>query len=50
MGLKKCIYIFPPELHTHDFVVLTFLTHPRKIPLVVLETGKAKDLPAPLWR
>jgi hypothetical protein len=34
--------------HTHDFVVLTSLTHPRKILLVVLRIGKAKDLSAPL--
>jgi hypothetical protein len=41
------LYIFPPELHTlNDFVVLTSLTHPRKILLVVLQTGKAKDLSA----
>jgi hypothetical protein len=34
----------------HDFVVLTSLTHPRKILLVVLQIGKAKDLSAPLRR
>jgi hypothetical protein len=34
------LYIFPPELHTYDFVVLTSLTHPRKILLVVLQIGK----------
>jgi hypothetical protein len=33
---------------THDFVVLTFLTHPRKILLIVLQIGKAKDLSASL--
>jgi hypothetical protein len=49
------LYIFPPELHTlmNDFVVLTSLTHPRKILLVALqiekkELGKAKELSAPL--
>jgi hypothetical protein len=44
------LYIFPPELHTHtyDFVLITSLTHPRKIILVVLQIGKAKDLSAPL--
>jgi hypothetical protein len=31
--------MFPP-----DFVVLTSLNHPRKILLVVLQIGKAKDL------
>jgi hypothetical protein len=31
-----------------SFVVLTSLTHPRKILLVVLQIGKAKDLSAPL--
>jgi hypothetical protein len=46
--------IFPPELETlYDFAVLTSLTHPRKILLVVLQIGKyeigqAKDLSAPL--
>jgi hypothetical protein len=39
--------------HTYDFVVLTSLTHPRKILLVVLQIGKQeirkdKDLSAPL--
>jgi hypothetical protein len=34
--------------HTYDLVVLTSLTHPRKILLVVLQIGKAKDLSAPL--
>jgi hypothetical protein len=55
MGLKKCIYsTYSSELHlTYDFVVLTSLTCPRKILLVVLqigklEIGKAKDLSAPL--
>jgi hypothetical protein len=38
--LKKYIYIFPPELHTHDFVVLNSSAHPRKILSVVLQTGK----------
>jgi hypothetical protein len=44
MGLKKCIYSTyspPPRApHTYDFVVLTLLTHPRKILLVVLQIGK----------
>jgi hypothetical protein len=50
-GIKRIflLYIFPPELHTlYDFVVLTSLTHPRKIFLVVLQIGKAKDLSTPL--
>jgi hypothetical protein len=34
--------------HSYDFVVLTSLTHPIKILLVVLQIGKAKDLSAPL--
>jgi hypothetical protein len=34
--------------HAYDFVVLTSLTHPRKILLVVLQIGKAEDLSAPL--
>jgi hypothetical protein len=34
--------------HTYDFVVLTSLTHPRKIILVVLQIGKARELSAPL--
>jgi hypothetical protein len=49
------LYIFPPELHTYfyDFVVISSLTHPRKILFVVLQIGKqeieeAKDLSAPL--
>jgi hypothetical protein len=42
------LYIFPPELHTLDFVVLTSLSHTRKIILIVLQIGKAKDLSAPL--
>jgi hypothetical protein len=49
--LKKYLYIF--QSSTHDSDVLTFLTHPRTILLVVLEigkeeTGKAKDFSAPL--
>jgi hypothetical protein len=35
--------------HTYDFVVLTSLTDPRKIILVVLQIRKAKDLSAPLY-
>jgi hypothetical protein len=43
------LYIFPPWApHTYDFVVLTSLTHPRKILLVVLQIRKAKDLSARL--
>jgi hypothetical protein len=43
------LYIFPPRApRTYDFVVLTSLTQPRKIILVVLQIGKAKDLSAPL--
>jgi hypothetical protein len=47
------LHIPPWAPHTYDFVVLTSLTHPRKILLVVLqmgnlEIGKAKDLSAPL--
>jgi uncharacterized protein YjlB len=38
------LYIFPPELHT----LTTSITHPRKILLVVLQIGKAKDLSASL--
>jgi hypothetical protein len=35
------LYIFPPELHTlYDFNVLTSLTNPSKILLVVLENRK----------
>jgi hypothetical protein len=34
--------------HTYGFVVLTSLTHPSKILLVVLQIGKTKDLSAPL--
>jgi hypothetical protein len=45
----ECIYIFPPWApHTCNFVVPTCLTHPRKILLVVLQIGKAKDFSAPL--
>jgi hypothetical protein len=42
-GIEKIylFYKFPSELHTlMDFVVLTSLTHPRKILLVVLQIGK----------
>jgi hypothetical protein len=45
-------YIFSLELHTHGFIVVTSLTHPRKIILVALqieqEVRKAKHLSAPL--
>jgi hypothetical protein len=40
---KECIYsTYSPlsSTHTYDFVVLTSLTHPRKIILVVLQRGK----------
>jgi hypothetical protein len=39
---KKCIYctFSPWAPHTYDFVVLTSLTHPRKILVVVLQIGK----------
>jgi hypothetical protein len=43
------LYIFPAEFHTFmTLLLLTFLTHSRKILLVVLQIGKAKDLSAPL--
>jgi hypothetical protein len=50
MGLKKCIYstYSPGVPHTYDFIVPTSLTHPRKILLLVLQIGKAKDLSEPL--
>jgi hypothetical protein len=40
--LKKCTYFTysPWAPHTYDFVVLTSLTYPRKILLVVLQIGK----------
>jgi hypothetical protein len=47
-NLKKKMYSLLNSTHTYDFVVLTSLTHPRKILLVVLQIGKAKDLSAPL--
>jgi hypothetical protein len=34
------LYIFPRAPHTYGFIVLTSLTHPRKIILVVLQIGK----------
>jgi hypothetical protein len=41
-GLEKCIYstYSPWAPHTYNFVVLTSLTHTRKILLVVLQIGK----------
>jgi hypothetical protein len=48
------LYIFPlSSTHTYDFIVLTSLTHPRKILVVVLqirkeEIGRAEDLSAAL--
>jgi hypothetical protein len=40
----------PPlsSTHTYDFFVLTSLAHPRRILLVVLQIGKAKNSSAPL--
>jgi hypothetical protein len=40
--------MFGVAAHTYDFIVLTSLTHPRNILLVVLQIRKAKDLSAPL--
>jgi hypothetical protein len=49
VGKMYLLYVFPPWApHAYDFVVLTSLTHPRKVLLVVLQIGKAKDLSAPL--
>jgi hypothetical protein len=42
------LHIPPWAPHTYDFVVLTSLTHPSEILLVMLQIGKAKDLSAPL--
>jgi hypothetical protein len=42
------LHIPPWAPHTYDFVILTSLTHPRKILLAVLKIGKAKNLSAPL--
>jgi hypothetical protein len=42
------LHIPPWDPHTYDFVVLTSLTHPRKIVLVLLQIAKAKDLSTPL--
>jgi hypothetical protein len=42
------LHIPPWAPHTYDFILLTSLTHQRKILLVVLQLGKAKDLSAPL--
>jgi hypothetical protein len=52
--LKKNVFILHIPLrapHPYDFVVLTSLTQPRKILLVMMQigkTGKAKDLSAAL--
>jgi hypothetical protein len=54
-GIEKNVFtlhIPPWAPHTYDFVVLTSLTHPRKILLLVLQIGKyeiekTKDLPHP---
>jgi hypothetical protein len=43
-------HIPPWDPHTYDFVVLTSLTHPRKILLVVLQIGKARLLSTPTYR
>jgi hypothetical protein len=38
---KKIVFTYSPRApHTYDFVVLTSLTHIRKILLVVLQIGK----------
>jgi hypothetical protein len=42
------LHIPPWTPHTYDFVVVISLTHPRKILLVALQVGKAKDLSAPI--
>jgi hypothetical protein len=42
------LHIPPLAPHAYDFIVITSLTHPRKILLVVLQIGKAKDLTAPI--
>jgi hypothetical protein len=45
----KNVFTYSPWApHTYEFVVLTSLTHPRKILLDVLQIGKAKDLSGPL--
>jgi hypothetical protein len=45
MGLKNVFTLHTPPWasHTYDFVVLTSLTHPRKIVLVVLQIGNRKS-------
>jgi hypothetical protein len=50
-GIEKNVFtlhIPPWAPQTYDFVVLTSLTHPRKILLFVLHIGKSKYLSAPL--
>jgi hypothetical protein len=42
--IEKMYLHIPPELHT----LMTSLTHPRKILLVVVQIRKAKDLSEPL--
>jgi hypothetical protein len=42
------LHIPPWAPHTYEFIVLTSLTHPRKILFAVLQIGKAKDLSSPL--
>jgi hypothetical protein len=43
---KFTLHILPQAPHTYDFVVLISLALPRKILLVLLQIGKAKDLSA----
>jgi hypothetical protein len=47
--LLDCKNIFTPHIPP-DFIVLTSLTHTRKILFIVLQIGKAKDLSASLHR
>jgi hypothetical protein len=44
------VHIPPLAPRTYDFVVVTSLTHPRIILLIVLQIGKAKDLSPPLHK
>jgi hypothetical protein len=48
-GLKTCIYIFPPELHTHLWLRCSNFFNPsKKNSFVCAVNRKAKDLSAPL--
>jgi hypothetical protein len=50
-GLKKCIYIFPPELHTLRLRCSNFFNPSKKNSFGCAanrKIGKAKDLSAPL--